>query len=206
MATDRQIAANRLNARKSTGPRTAEGRERVRRNAVRHGLTARTVVAAFEDENEFKAFTNRITSDYAPTSPLSLELAQRLAALLWRLRRAHSIETGLFHIQSELQRNIRLPHNDVPDHAQKKMFELLGIGTLSSQQQKSQPNQEKEKIEASAHAFLRMCNINGEAFDRLSRYEVTIWRQIMHILVLMDGMHSKSASVTMLPPPNNQAK
>lgn len=206
MATDRQIAANRLNARKSTGPKTTEGRERVRRNALQHGLTARTIVDVFEDENEFKIFANQIASGYTPASPLHFELAQRLAILLWRLRRAHSIETGLFHIQSKPQHDIRLSQDGAPDHnARKKMFELLEINTLPDQQQNSQPDQEKKKIKSGAHAFLRICNMNGEAFDRLSRYEAAIWRQIMHILVLMDGMHSNRTSVTMLPPPNNQA-
>jgi len=41
MATDRQIAANRKNAQKSTGPKTPEGRAAVRLNGVKHGLTAK---------------------------------------------------------------------------------------------------------------------------------------------------------------------
>ena len=45
MTSARQIAANRRNAAKSTGPKSAKGKERSRRNALRHGLTAETVIA-----------------------------------------------------------------------------------------------------------------------------------------------------------------
>jgi hypothetical protein len=50
MVSDRQIAANRFNAQKSTGPRTQKGKRRSRRNAFRHGMTAEGVVSVLEDE------------------------------------------------------------------------------------------------------------------------------------------------------------
>jgi hypothetical protein len=56
MSTFRQIEANRRNARKSTGPVTDEGRQQSRCNAVRHGLTAETVIGALEDAGDYLAF------------------------------------------------------------------------------------------------------------------------------------------------------
>ena len=53
MTPFRQIEANRRNARKSTGPITEEGKQRSRRNAVRHGLTAETVIGALEDAEDY---------------------------------------------------------------------------------------------------------------------------------------------------------
>ena len=55
MTSFRQIEANRRNARKSTGPTTEEGKQRSRCNAVRHGLTAETVIQALEDAEDYKA-------------------------------------------------------------------------------------------------------------------------------------------------------
>jgi hypothetical protein len=55
MSTFRQIEANRRNALKSTGPKTLAGKEQSRCNAVRHGLTAETVIGALEDAEDYKA-------------------------------------------------------------------------------------------------------------------------------------------------------
>ncbi len=54
MTSARQIAANRRNAAKSTGPKSAKGKERSRRNALRHGLTAETVINALEDAEDYE--------------------------------------------------------------------------------------------------------------------------------------------------------
>ena len=101
MTSFRQIEANRRNARKSTGPNTEEGKRRSRCNAVRHGLTAETVIAALEDAEDYKAFEAAITADYDAQSAVERELVLRLASLLWRLRRATTMETGLFEIQAD---------------------------------------------------------------------------------------------------------
>jgi hypothetical protein len=64
MTSVKQIEANRANARESTGPTTEEGKLRSRCNAVRHGLTAETVIGALEDAEDYKAFEAAIAADY----------------------------------------------------------------------------------------------------------------------------------------------
>jgi hypothetical protein len=85
----------------STGPKTDAGKQASRRNAVRHGLTAETVIGALEDAEDYKMFEAAITADYNAQSAVERELVLRLASLLWRLRRATTMETGLFEIQAE---------------------------------------------------------------------------------------------------------
>ena len=64
MTSFKQIAANRLNALRSTGPRTQEGKHQSRRNALGHGLTAETVIDGLEDTEDYRAFEAVIISDY----------------------------------------------------------------------------------------------------------------------------------------------
>src|SRR5690349_25120580 len=105
-----QIEANRRNSLKSTGPKTETGKQASRCNAVRHGLTAETVIGALEDTEDYKAFEAAITVDYDAQSAVERELVLRLASLLWRLRRATTIETGLFEIQAEHLSDFRKTH------------------------------------------------------------------------------------------------
>src|SRR5271168_821072 len=120
MTSFRQIEANRRNARKSTGPTTEEGKRRSRCNAVRHGLTAETVIGALEDAEDYRAFEAAVIADYDAQSAVERELVLRLASLLWRLRRATTMETGLFEIQADHLirfRQVRQGHPDSRDIA-----------------------------------------------------------------------------------------
>src|SRR3954463_8816077 len=107
MTSFKQIEANRGNARRSTGPATQEGKLRSRQNAVRHGLPAETVIGALEDAEDYKTFEAAIIADYDAQSAVERELVLRLASVLWRLRRATTMETGLFEIQADHMREFR---------------------------------------------------------------------------------------------------
>src|SRR5438046_538184 len=102
MTSFRQIEANRRNAIRSTGSNTDEGKRRSRRNAVRHGLCAETVIEIVEDIEDYRAFEAAVIADYDAQTAVERELVLRLASLLWRLRRATAIETDLLRIQAEI--------------------------------------------------------------------------------------------------------
>src|SRR3974377_130742 len=101
MSSLKQIEANRGNALKSTGPTTQEGKERSRCNAVRHGLTAETIIAGLEDAEDYQAFEAAVIADYDAQTAVERELVLRLASVLWRLRRAIGIERGIFESMTE---------------------------------------------------------------------------------------------------------
>ena len=94
MASVAQVRANRLNAQKSTGPRTPEGKAVVAQNAVKHGLLAQQVVIRGEDPGEFELFRDRMVQDLDPVGSLEGLLAERVAHLGWRLRRAERLENA----------------------------------------------------------------------------------------------------------------
>ena len=98
MSSLRQIEANRRNALKSTGPTTQQGKERSRCNAVRHGLTAETVIADLEDAEDYQAFEAAVIADYDAQTAVERELVLRLASVLWRLRRATGERAGFLSL------------------------------------------------------------------------------------------------------------
>jgi hypothetical protein len=67
-----------------------------RRNALRHRLTAETVIDGLEDIEDYRGLEAAIISDYNAETAVERELMLRLASLLWRLRRVIAIETDLF--------------------------------------------------------------------------------------------------------------
>jgi hypothetical protein len=96
MATRKQIAANRRNAKKSTGPRTPEGKAASARNATKHGLLSRTPLLADENESEFVELRIQIHGELAPMGALETVLVNRIAAQQWRLARIPALEAELF--------------------------------------------------------------------------------------------------------------
>ena len=87
--------ANRVNAKKSTGPRSEPGRRRASLNRLLHGLRASTPVLPGEDPNEFEALMKRVTTDVQPQGVLEEFMAERVAVGMWRLRRAERAELGV---------------------------------------------------------------------------------------------------------------
>jgi hypothetical protein len=188
MTSSRQIEANRRNARRSTGPITEDGKQRSRCNAVRHGLTAETVIGALEDAEDYRAFEATIIAEYDAQSAVERELVLRLASLLWRLRRATTIETELFDIQADQLRGLGHRNPAVQTSTQQLIFSLLKphlpTGTIDEEPPtKAVSNGEPNGF---ARCFLRLCNLPNYVLDRLSRYEATLWRQVAQTLVALD--------------------
>lgn len=104
MPSQRQLEANKANARRSTGPRTSNGKTRSRMNAVKHGLTAKYIVIGNEAPDDFDALRRDLLRDLQASTRLEHELVDRLAGLLWRLRRIPILEAALVKAcQSEVR-------------------------------------------------------------------------------------------------------
>ena len=98
MSTAAQIAANRANAEKSTGPRTDAGKAKSSLNAVKTGLTGRTVLLPSEDAAAYQAHLNRMFTQLAPANDDERSLVQAIADTEWRLLRIPSLELGIYAI------------------------------------------------------------------------------------------------------------
>jgi len=93
MATEKQIEANRKNAQLSTGPKTAQGREAVRLNAVKHGLRVEAFdVLPNEDARVFAARLDAWNRDCRPATEAEAELVRQVVCLIWKMDRAARYE------------------------------------------------------------------------------------------------------------------
>ena len=91
MTSQRKIEANRRNSARSTGPRTPEGKRKVSQNAVKHGLTATTlVVLPHEDAEAYERRLLAWTAELNPKGDLDRYLAERAVKVSWQLDRADS--------------------------------------------------------------------------------------------------------------------
>jgi hypothetical protein len=196
MSSIKQITANRLNARRSTGPRTALGKKRSRCNALRHGLTAETVIVALECAVDYRALEARLLAEHCPRTATARELVLRLASVLWRLRRATSIETGLFATEAELMAEVEstgsarrfapLPPQWLDElDAGRSSVPSVPMVPPDIENHDGADNEDAQQLAA---CFLRVSRLGYGAFDLLHRYETALWRQAAQILFMLRSM------------------
>ncbi len=88
---------------RSTGPRTAAGKQRSSLNALTHGLTSRTPVLATEEPAAYQRHCRQFFDEYTPSTPTETQLTQELADTAWRLNRIPSLEADVFSQTSDPQ-------------------------------------------------------------------------------------------------------
>ena len=96
--SEARLRANRLNAQKSTGPRTAEGKQRASLNATRHGLTGQVLTLTPEELKALQALIGDFEKQYQPANTQEKRLVHMLAQLQYRLHRIMATEHNLFAI------------------------------------------------------------------------------------------------------------
>jgi hypothetical protein len=96
MATDRQIEANRKNAKKCTGPNTEKGKATSAQNALKTGLDAKSEVLRFESRPDYEALIAEFYARYNPTVPEDRALVDMLIRSEWLSRRYTAIDTAIW--------------------------------------------------------------------------------------------------------------
>jgi hypothetical protein len=154
-----------------------------------------------EDAEDYRAFEAAITSEYYGESAVERKLVLRLASLLWRLRRAVTIETSLFEIQADGISNFKKIRQARSESQQIVYAMFARPNSVDAENKSTSPLVTSEPIiigkpvkpprrltpSASpmvcsnvdfARCFLRLANLPNFALDRLSRYEAILWRQV----------------------------
>jgi hypothetical protein len=188
MSSVKQIEANRRNALKSTGPTSIEGKERSRGNAVRHGLTAETIIADLEDAEDYQDFEAAVATDYDAQTAVERELVLRLASVLWRLRRAIGIESGIFEsvTQGLAKEDDPLSGKAQVKPATDRLYVVCGMLPRDARAQKDVPL--KTDI---ADRFSRLAELSTFPLDRLSRYEHLLWRQARQLVITLESLRRR---------------
>ena len=209
MTSLKQIEANRRNAQKSTGPKSEAGKQRSSRNAVRHGLTAETIIEPLEDAEDYQAFEEAVAASFDPDTAVARELILRLASLLWRLRRAASIETGLFQIgvAPAIDRELPRPDTAAQPHSNNAVVRIGQVRGAASLHQTCSPHHDAPQGPYAGRTlteqpfdtkllltqqFVGLARLNG-AFERITRYELALWRQVRQTLLALDGLQRRSS-------------
>ncbi len=135
--------------------------------ARRHGLTTETVIEALEDEAEYKAFELSVTAGFEAETAVQRELVLRLASLLWRLRRASAMETGLLQISGEVgdrqtrgQLTVLEPFCKIPHRPQSRRDAAKRAGMAADPAQHTAADQSSRNREL-AERYLKLDLFDG---------------------------------------------
>ena len=148
----------------------------------RDGLADETVVRNIEDIRSYRAFERALVGSVDPRSVIELVLAHRLASLLWRLRRAIAIETGLFELQAEFL----LAHQEDPSRGPGQSRSLETFTQTNSHKIAAEPLSLsvpppplalRSKSHVIAQCYLRLSHLEATLLDRAGSYEASLWRQ-----------------------------
>lgn len=93
VSSAKRIVANQSNASKSSGPKTAVGKQRANRNALKHGMLSNDLVISGEDEKDYKKLLDRLLDSHQPDNATEIILVEKMAIALWKIKWLHRIET-----------------------------------------------------------------------------------------------------------------
>jgi hypothetical protein len=173
------------------------------RRACRDGLADQTVVRDVEDIREYRAFERLLIRSIDPRTAIELALVHRLANLLWRLRRANAIETGLFEIHGEFPPVQRQgPSRGQPGAVQSPGRANGHHKIAGSNGPQEPPVNDREPQSTSMHLpfepgsksrtiaqrFLRLCNLDPALLDTVGRHEARLWRQAAQTIWTLDAL------------------
>lgn len=197
-ASPAQIAANRENALRSTGPRTEEGKAAVRLNAITHGIYATDLVAsassAGESQEDFNAFLADLSDAYQPWGPLEIIQVKRIASLHWRLQRVLRAESGeIAQALDTLPDDLHRKRRTDADYAYEC---LMAAASLDEFDRRLAVAQTREVLTASAYGLTLLRNVFISARDHLAAND-----SLTPALVRSLHLVSPSAHLTGLLPP-----
>lgn len=187
MTTKRKVEANRRNARKSTGPKSPEGKARVSRNAVTHGLCSRKALLPNEDLRRMRAQLAALRRDLKPQGAHEESLVVLMARDLRKLARQDRLEAGVFKwhhfgiLVKRASRKIRIYGEKLEDFSDEAPCADQKKYDRARAKAKRMRAHRKGSLPTMGLTFIRGSR-GGDAFSKLSRYSATIERSYLRKL------------------------
>lgn len=181
MASEKQTQANKRNAKKSTGPKSAEGKEVVRYNALQHGLRAESaLLLPGEDSEEFDNLAEQLRTELEPVGEIESFLVEQIITHIWRLRRATQIETGVLAWQY-YKIKIKEAQAEVGRYKTSFLQELCPV-EITDEQQHEQAVQKVREVAALQKTEIPTLGVTfiemQDTFSKLTRYQTSIERSL----------------------------
>lgn len=198
MTSEKQISANRRNAKKSTGPKTDRGKAASRNNAFKHGLLSTEITVPGEDPKKFAYLKSELTAELDPLGFQEAEIVERMAVLMWRLRRLYRAEAEIFNCYQESE-------SDREIHVYRYIVDSSGVkqigGNRKGQDKSDIENDKLSELEHKAEKPPKDVSTNiGNSFmqdakganslTKLSRYETSMERTLSRLRRELERLQS----------------
>jgi hypothetical protein len=190
MTSEKQLQANRKNAQKSTGPRTAKGKAKISKNAFKHGLLSEDIIIPGEDPKLFAYIKQELVEQLDPIGFQEAEIAERMAVLMWRLRRVYRVEARIFAYEQAVAEVDRTGAERKSHEVKVDKFLALSFADLEIDDEEEYAKASEAEDAAIAHlakistgigrAFMQDAAGN-DALSKLSRYETAIDRSLSRL-------------------------
>ncbi len=197
MVTIKQAKANKSNAQKSTGPKTAEGKANSKMNAENNGLLSKCALMSGDDADEFEELRAILFQEFEPVGGYEEALVDNLAGLFWRLRRSLRMEGEIL-----VYAQCAIRHDIAYSKAGKAESQILGWDDpLKTSDKSSTYKNLKDKAQAAkakvqqaedslGGAFLYTVN-NGDSLSKLARHETRFRNDIRKIVAEFEQRQEK---------------
>ena len=211
MITIKQRAANALNAKSSTGPKTVAGKSTSSQNAITHGLLAKCALMPGDDEAEYEALQSMLRDEFLPIGDYEETLIDDLANAFWRLRRLLQMEGQiLVYARYSVKQSIASSKVSDAEWVSTGLDDMLGTSNQASVKNlKDKKASAKAKVlqaeDCWGGAFLYNIK-NGDPLTKLARHETRIRNEIRKIVAeLADRQGTPSTPKTVSPEDGSKA-
>jgi hypothetical protein len=185
MASQRQLEANRANAKRSTGPTTPQGKARSRRNSYKNGLRAGFLLSSGEDEAEFDRLRGQLLDEHNPQSTLQAKLVEKLARTLLLMERADCFEAASLDARcEELSEAVRRATAD-------PLIDLSIMRASSEEEEEQAAKTPEAERRLQLGKALLYDAANGDVLAKVDRHRTTLMNDCIKIVKLLHFLQER---------------